>query len=164
MGEYIFKIYNRIIGFFKFMIWKLLFGRHFEVGFGSVFYPGCHIMIEKSGALKIGKNCFFNRGCSLTSLGKIEIGNDCIFGEDVKIYDHNHHKPNANNLIRTQGYDVGSVRIGNNVWIGSNCLILSNVEIGDNVIIGAGSIITKSVEKNTIIVQKKNSTILPFYD
>ncbi|WP_320128736.1 CatB-related O-acetyltransferase [uncultured Sphaerochaeta sp.] len=35
--------------------------------------------------------------------------------------------------------------IGNDVWIGSNCLIKSGVSISDGVIIGMGSVVTKNI-------------------
>ena len=42
------------------------------------------------------------------------------------------------------------ILIGENVWIGMNCIILKGVVIGDNTIIGAGSIVTKNLEANCI--------------
>ena len=115
------------------------------------------MMIEKTGSINIGDNCFFNRNCSMTSLGEINIGNDCIFGENVKIYDHNHKTDFTNGLFRKQGYVVGRVEIGSNVWIGSDVLILPNVRIGNNTVIAAGAIITKNIPDNVTYIQKRNS-------
>jgi acetyltransferase-like isoleucine patch superfamily enzyme len=42
------------------------------------------------------------------------------------------------------------ITVGNNVFIGSNCIIMPGVNIGDNVVVGAGSIVTKSLESNGI--------------
>ncbi|MPM62105.1 2,3,4,5-tetrahydropyridine-2,6-dicarboxylate N-acetyltransferase [bioreactor metagenome] len=36
-------------------------------------------------------------------------------------------------------------KIGNDVWIGSNCLIKSGIKIGNGAIIGMGSVVTKDV-------------------
>ena len=131
MGIYIIKIYKRIKSVFKIIIWKLLYGRKFKCCFFNVFYPETHITIDK-GQLTIGKKCFFNHGCSINCMYKIIIGDDCIFGENVKIYDHNHNYKN-NTLIREQGFSTNEVIIGNNCWIGSNVTILKNVHIGNNV-------------------------------
>lgn len=38
-----------------------------------------------------------------------------------------------------------SIVIGNDVWIGANCIIFNNVVIGDGAVIAAGSIIRKNV-------------------
>ena len=43
------------------------------------------------------------------------------------------------------------VKIGNDVWIGSNATILPGVEIQDGAIIAAGSIVTKDVPKNAVV-------------
>ena len=44
-----------------------------------------------------------------------------------------------------------SIRIGNDVWIGANALILQGVTIGDGAIIAAGAVITKDVEPYSIV-------------
>jgi acetyltransferase-like isoleucine patch superfamily enzyme len=46
----------------------------------------------------------------------------------------------------------GETSIGNDVWIGSNCIILRNVHIGDGAIIGAGAIVTKDVPPYSIVI------------
>lgn len=80
----------------------------------------------------------------------IEIGNDCLFSTDIKMTTHdggahvvdNFYKPNP--LVDK----VGRIKIGNNVFIGCNVLVMPNVTIGDNVIIGAGSVVTKNIPSN----------------
>jgi acetyltransferase-like isoleucine patch superfamily enzyme len=42
-------------------------------------------------------------------------------------------------------YSNGDIKIGNDVWIGTNCTILSGVEICDGAIVYAGSLVTKSI-------------------
>ncbi|UKI50226.1 MAG: hypothetical protein L6U99_01840 [Clostridium sp.] len=56
---------------------------------------------------------------------------------------------------RKNEYTKGEILIGNNVWIGANCVILKNVKIGDNAVISAGSIVSKDVPANTILIQKE---------
>ena len=148
MSEYFIKVINRIRGIIKYSLWKILFGKKISVGKKTFFYPGCHVMIENTGKLKVGSHCFFNRNCSITSLGEISIGDDCIFGENIKMYDHNHKINNLDVPFRQQGFDIGKIKIGNNVWIGSDTVILPNVKIGNNVVVAAGSIITKDIEDN----------------
>jgi acetyltransferase-like isoleucine patch superfamily enzyme len=48
-------------------------------------------------------------------------------------------------------FSNGDVIIGNDVWIGSNCSIMSGVTIGDGAIIAANCNVTKSVEPYTIV-------------
>lgn len=46
---------------------------------------------------------------------------------------------------------INKVKIGNNVFIGMNTVILPGVTIGNNVIVGAGSIVTKDVPDNVVV-------------
>ena len=150
----IIKSLKRILSIIKSILWKIAYLSGFKCGKNTFFYPGCRVMVVNTGKLIIGKNCFFNHNCSITCLGEIKIGNDCIFGEGVKIYDHNHKFISSEELFRTQGYTKGKVRIGDNCWIGSNVIILEGVEIGRDVVIGAGTIVTKSVPSGTILYNK----------
>lgn len=47
---------------------------------------------------------------------------------------------------------VGNVKIGNNVFIGIQCIILPNVNIGNNVIIGAGTVVSKDIPDNSVVI------------
>ena len=40
----------------------------------------------------------------------------------------------------------GRINVGDNIFIGSKCLILPGVSIGNNTIVGAGSVVTKDLE------------------
>lgn len=111
----------------------------------------CTVTLDASGELIIGENTFFNNNCSLNCLGRIAIGNNTLFGEGIKLYDHNHVFNKKSELLENQGMTIGQITIGNNCWIGSNCIILNNVTIGDNVVIGAGCIISTSIPSNTLI-------------
>jgi acetyltransferase-like isoleucine patch superfamily enzyme len=122
-----------------------------RIGKTTRFRKFCSITLDAEGKLTIGENTFFNNYCSINCLGTIEIGNNTLFGEGVKIYDPNHVFNKQDKLIENQGFSIGSISIGSNCWIGSNSIILNNVQIGDNVVIGAGCIITKSVAANTIV-------------
>ena len=42
------------------------------------------------------------------------------------------------------------VKIGHNVWIGGNVVILPGVTIGDNCTIGAGSVVTRDIPSSTL--------------
>ena len=44
------------------------------------------------------------------------------------------------------------IRIGNNVWIGGNVVILPGVTSGDGAVIGAGSVVTRDVPAHTLAV------------
>lgn len=97
--------------------------------------------------ITIGKNVFFNTGCSFQDRGGIRIGNGSMLGMNVTIATLNHGLS-----IETRNVTYPSpVIIGENVWIGSNATILPGVTIGDNAVVAAGAVVTKDVPENTVV-------------
>ena len=76
----------------------------------------------------------------LKSIGKycsIAPGSCCIAGN------HNMDIVTTSPVIESPGFDSKdkNIVIGNDVWIGVNCIIFTNVTIGDGAVIAAGSIV-----------------------
>ena len=98
--------------------------------------------------IKIGKNVFINACCRFQDQGGIEIGDGSLIGHNTTIATLNHDF----NPDKRANLHPSPVKIGKNVWIGSDSTILPGVEIGDGAVIGAGSIVTKNVPANSIAV------------
>lgn len=111
-----------------------------------------------NGTIKIGNNVFLNNYISLNCREYIEIGDDCLLGENIKVYDHD-HTYKLGEKTRDLPIISKKIMIGNNVWIGANVIILKGVTIGDNVVIAAGSLINKDVPSNTIAYNRKEEVI-----
>ena len=150
----------------------LLIGKNFKILFdnskssviiGHGVYLRDYITVrsEKNSKIVIGDRVFFNSFCSIAALEEISIGNDCSFGENVKIFDSNHIYKDPAQLITEQGFSTGKIRIGDNCWIGSNVTILKNLEIGDHVVIGAGCTIYKSLPPNTLVINNQSLITKP---
>ena len=45
---------------------------------------------------------------------------------------------------------LAPIRVGNNVFIGADCMILPGVTIGDNVVLAARSVVTKNIPDNCV--------------
>jgi acetyltransferase-like isoleucine patch superfamily enzyme len=131
---------------------------NFSIKFGAHirFKKYCHILMFPTAELIINSNVFFNNYCSINCLGKISIGENTMFGEGVKLYDHNHSFGyHENNLVVSRDqFEIAPIIIGKNCWIGSNVTILKGVTIGDNVIIGANCLIYKSIASNMVVKLK----------
>lgn len=125
------------------------------------FRDNCKIRIRKNGQLSIGKKVFFNSGCSINCMERVEIGAYTQFGEGVKIYDHNHKFNENQTLIKDQGYTVAPVHIGENCWIGSNVIILKGVTIGDNVVIGANCLVYEDIPPNSLVRNESRLIVEP---
>lgn len=104
-----------------------------------------------NGDLVVGDNVFFNNLCSINCHDGIKIGNDVLFGESVKVYDHD-HLFSAEYGVDKYLFKTGKVYIGNNVWLGANSVVLKGVTIGDNAVIAAGSIVTKNVPASHVFI------------
>lgn len=104
------------------------------------FYTDCGINIT------VGKNVFINACCNFQDQGGITIGNNCLIGHNVTIATLNH------DIDPDKRADMhpAPVKIGNNVWIGSDTTILPGVTIGDNSVIGAKSLVVKDIPANCI--------------
>lgn len=79
----------------------------------------------------------------------ISVGNRCQITKDVKFFTHG-----GSNVVRDldSSFDCfGKVKIGNNVYIGNNTLVMPGVTVGDNVLIAAGSVVTKSVPSDSVV-------------
>ncbi|WP_043932609.1 sugar O-acetyltransferase [Bacillus sp. EB01] len=108
-------------------------------------FPPFHTDFGKN--ITIGKNVFFNTGCSFQDRGGITIGDGSMIGMNVTIATLNHGLPLE---TRNTTYPF-PVNIGKNVWIGSNATILPGVTIGDNSVVAAGAVVTKDVPANTVV-------------
>lgn len=106
--------------------------------------------------IAIGNGCIFRRPLSVTIDTQrptlISIGDNVDMNHNFSIYTHDY----ASGVFRHVYGDVvnssGAVKIGNNVYFGTDCKILKGVTIGDNCIIGAGSIINRSIPNNSVAV------------
>lgn len=145
------KLWYHINCMFKKALFSMIYGKRLYYGKKFQFRKGFSLGIEDHGHIEIGDECFFNNYCSIVSQGNVRIGDGSIFGENVKIYDHNHRFNDLTKPIKVQGYSVGTVEIGKHCWIGSNVTILKGAKIGDNCVIGAGSVISGIIESGMIV-------------
>ena len=98
----------------------------------------------------LGKNVYINFNLTLVDDTHIYIGDHVMIGPNVTIATAGHP---IDPEVRRKGAQFNiPVVIGNNVWIGANCVILPGVTIGDNVVIGAGSVVTKDIPANVVAV------------
>ena len=96
----------------------------------------------------VGDNFFANYNCMILDVGRVDIGDNVMLAPNVAIYTAGHPvHPQARNSMYQYGIPV---KIGSNVWIGGNSVILPGVTVGDNTVIGAGSVVTKDIPSNVV--------------
>jgi len=167
------RVFNKIISITKLLLLKLVFKNKFYInifstnlpmfcnikfyGLNSTIRTGKNFCVRRysdiesyNGEIKIGENFFANKNFTLICRNRVNIGNDCMLGNNVSIYDHDH---NFNSLpFERNKFITKPIIIGNNVWIGCHSYIGKGVIIGDNVVIAAGSVVTKDIPSNTIYI------------
>lgn len=115
-----------------------------------------------------------------THIKNCNIGKFCSISSDVKIGFANHptHMPSSSPVFYSKDNPFGvnfssddnsfeeydEVNIGNDVWIGTNVIILGGITVGNGAVIGAGSIVTKDVEPYTVVAGNPAKTIKKRFD
>ena len=101
-----------------------------------------------SMGMKVGKNFGRLHGVILdpSHCWLIEFGDNVTMAPRVHVLCHD-----ASTKVHLGYTKIGKVKIGNNVFVGAESVIMPNVTLGDNVIVGANSTVTKSFPDNVVI-------------
>lgn len=124
----------------------------------------------KSKFLYLGKGTYIDFPVRIRGMRYVHIGNDVVINSFVHIWGQGGvfigdrvliaahcsitsltHDYNLNNLTDSPAIR-SKVRIEDDVWIGSNSIIMPGITIKKGAIIGAGSVVTKDVEEYAIVV------------
>lgn len=98
---------------------------------------------SKSAEILIGNNTILD-GTRFGCKKRIEIGDNCLIGE-CRILDTDFHsvipdKRNDPNFVLSE-----PIKIGNNVWMTINCVIMKGVTVGDDSTITPNSVVIRDV-------------------
>lgn len=119
--------------------------------------------IQCFGKVEIGRYTSINGPNTniLSKINKIKIGSFCSIAPGVRIQEYFHEYRRATSYyinghifqenLEKDIFSKGDIVIEDDVWIGSNTIILSGVKIGRGSIIGAGSIVTKDIPSYSIV-------------
>ena len=137
----------------------LFFDDNVTIGRGVMIRPSSYYGKDLGEGLVVGKNSAIGPygyvGCS----GKIVIGENVMLGPKCSLFGENHVFSDSSVPIKVQGVKKIGINIGDDCWIGSNCIILDGVTIGKGCVTGAGTLITKDVPPGRIVMDKRNKTI-----
>ncbi len=104
----------------------------------TVLYPG---------RIQLGKRSFpgNHTHAYIQARNGIFIGNNLRTGPGIGLISANHNLEDYDKHLPSE-----PIRIGDNVWIGMNSVVLPGVQIGDNVVVGAGSVVKKDIPSNCV--------------
>ena len=102
------------------------------------------------GGVRLGDRVEINNFSIVNGTGGVDIGDDTLIGPGVRIISYQHrHARGA--TIRSQPADVRPIRIGRDVWVGANAIILAGVSIGDGAVVAAGAVVREDVPAYAIV-------------
>ena len=143
--------------FFKGFVSRLAYFIHDYIVPLSEMNIGGNPRIHPTASLRCGENIYLginshiNHNCCIWASpnSKIILGDNLLMGPGTKIFSSN-HGTDLGTPMNTQPFIEKDIVIGNDVWLGANCIIVAGVTIGDGSIIAAGSVVTKDIPPYTI--------------
>jgi len=123
---------------------KAIKGHHIEVG------PNTSIDDRSS----VGSYTYIGTNCTIT---KADIGRYCSIANNVTIGPGEHilDALSTSSLFYTDAYDELTQKectIGNDVWIGVDCIIKRGVTINNGAVIGANAVVTRDVPAYAVVL------------
>lgn len=107
---------------------------------------GCKIQnnVYFGANVQIGNYCQINEHVKLRN---VSIANNVLIAPGVTIIGYDHISEDISIPIMYQGEVAQEIIIEDDVWIGTNAIILKGVHIKKGCIIGAGAVVTKDCEE-----------------
>lgn len=100
--------------------------------------------------IRIGDNSGIGINCTVCS--DIQIGDNVLMGPECFFLTFNHSFRDRSKTIKEQGYQPRKQTvIGNDVWIGRECLFTPGRNIADGTVIAARTLVCKDFEPYSII-------------
>lgn len=109
----------------------------------------------KSGIIDVGDNCSFT-STIISSKERIIIGNYVMIGANVRILDHDYHSKDyieRRDPLNHVNSNSAPIIIEDDVFIGTNSIILKGTKVGARSIIGAGSVVSiKTIPPDSLVI------------
>lgn len=100
--------------------------------------------------ISVGENFYMNHNGVILDAAKVEFGDNVFIAPNCGFYTAGHP---IDVEQRNKGLEYAKpIKVGDNVWIGGNVVVLPGVTIGNNCVIGAGSVVVKDIPDNSIAV------------
>jgi len=133
-------------------------GRDFHAGAGLWLEAVTHYNQQSfTPRIVIGDRVHMSRGVHIAATNYVVIGDDCLFGSNVTVIDHNHGQYSD---PYSSPYDPPSrrpldhnrvVTIGRNVWLADGVVVTPGSSIGEGSVVGANTTIRGDIPPFSIV-------------
>ncbi len=104
------------------------------------------------GDVVIGENTSIWPGAVIRAdYGDIIIGKNCSIQDNAVLHTDDHLEL-GDNVLLTHGAVVHGGKVGSNVLIGVNAVLLEDTDVGNHVFIGAGAIVRGKIPDNSLVI------------
>jgi len=120
-------------------------------GINARIEPGAIIrdQVEIGDNAVIMMGAVINIGAEIGEKSMIDMG--AVLGGRAIVGKNSHIGANAVLAGVVEPASAQPVRIGDNVIVGANAVVLEGIQVGDNAVVGAGAIVTKDVAAGTVV-------------
>jgi acetyltransferase-like isoleucine patch superfamily enzyme len=119
--------------------------------YGTVFHVFNYRDLPQAG-ITVGQHCFFGEYTCIRGQGGVRIGDGVYTGTQVQIAAVNHVYSDPDKFIKDQGITAQGITIEDDVWLGSNAVVVDGVTIGKGCVVGAGAVVTKDLPPYSVAV------------
>ncbi|UCM87887.1 acyltransferase [Streptomyces marincola] len=113
---------------------------------GADSYIAAHAYV--TGTLNAGNDCTVNPFTVVR--GTVTLGSGVRIGAHASILGFNHSMAPDRPVFRQPVTERG-ITIGDDVWIGSNAVVVDGVTIGSHAVVGAGAVVTRDVPEWAVV-------------
>ncbi|MDZ4255426.1 MAG: acyltransferase [Sulfuritalea sp.] len=103
-----------------------------------------------NGGVSLGDRVKVNNYAIINGTGGVDIGADTLIGPGVRIISYQHRYARGA-TIYSQPVIALPIRIGRDVWLGANAIILAGVTIGDGAVVAAGAVVREDVPAYAVV-------------
>jgi len=109
------------------------------------------ILNALDGEISIGNHSRVGPYTVMYGEGTISIGSYVGIATHSTLVASNHNFADGDTPFLLQGSTAQGIILEDDVWIGSNCVILDGVEISTGTIVAAGSVVNRSVPHHSVV-------------
>jgi acetyltransferase-like isoleucine patch superfamily enzyme len=141
------------------------------------------LRLRRGVTVEIGDRCRLNKLVRFAGPGHVRVGDDCLLNgswigcwttvtvgqgsllSDCELVDNTFH-----NLDPARRHDKPSpstrapITLGENVWVGSNALVMKGVTIGRDAVVGAATVVRSDVPPAVVVIGNPHQIVKRFDD